>query len=411
MTVLTITGAVADGGIQTTETTYAAARAGPGTAFSSVYVGQYNSSLGYYLCYEGFVSFDTSVLPANVRINSVSLKLYPQSGQIQTPFVVQARVYGWGATLESADWVAGDDLGALAMVGTWPANLTSDAYAVFTPTETDFGEVINRTGLTGIVLTSDRMAANQAPTYPTREEMGFQSASDANPPQLVIDYSPVWSAPRTWVAGEMVAARKLNPDLRDDMNETLPAKATAAGDLFYRGADSAMVALPIDTGYLSSANGEAYWGAAAPANAYDVVLGDANRTKTYTHGTTTWEKVAGLSITGATTDTPTLVTAYEGAIIIRISAMCSFAGTAYWGIYDGDTLVEDSITRMSEQATAYGTRLEYAWVRPAATGSHTYTWGVGPGTHVIYYGDDGSDGASGPIVMEAWAVGSVYTGV
>lgn len=37
-----------------------------------------------------------------------------------------------------------------------------------------------------------------------------------------------WTAPRTWVTGEMATAALLNTHLRDDLNESGPAKVTAA---------------------------------------------------------------------------------------------------------------------------------------------------------------------------------------
>jgi hypothetical protein len=41
-----------------------------------------------------------------------------------------------------------------------------------------------------------------------------------------------WTAPRTWVTGEIVTAAYLNSNVRDNMLETSPGKATAAGDIF-----------------------------------------------------------------------------------------------------------------------------------------------------------------------------------
>jgi len=41
-----------------------------------------------------------------------------------------------------------------------------------------------------------------------------------------------WSAPRTWTTGEIVTAAYLNSNVRDNMLETAPAKASAGGDIF-----------------------------------------------------------------------------------------------------------------------------------------------------------------------------------
>jgi len=40
-----------------------------------------------------------------------------------------------------------------------------------------------------------------------------------------------WTAPRTYVTGEVVTAAILNTDVRDNLNETGPAKVTTDGDM------------------------------------------------------------------------------------------------------------------------------------------------------------------------------------
>lgn len=56
-----------------------------------------------------------------------------------------------------------------------------------------------------------------------------------------------WTLPRTWVTGEMVTSAFLNTHLRDNLNETAPALATASGDLFYADAANSLVRLPKGT--------------------------------------------------------------------------------------------------------------------------------------------------------------------
>ncbi len=41
-----------------------------------------------------------------------------------------------------------------------------------------------------------------------------------------------WSAPATWVAGQVPTAAMLNAQVRDNLLETMPAKATANGSIF-----------------------------------------------------------------------------------------------------------------------------------------------------------------------------------
>lgn len=41
-----------------------------------------------------------------------------------------------------------------------------------------------------------------------------------------------WTVPKTWVGGEVPTAALLNAQLRDNMLETMPAKATTSGQIF-----------------------------------------------------------------------------------------------------------------------------------------------------------------------------------
>ncbi len=58
-----------------------------------------------------------------------------------------------------------------------------------------------------------------------------------------------WTAPRTWTTGEIVTASIMNTHVRDNFNETVPAKAVAAGDLFYAVGMNAITRLPPGTAW------------------------------------------------------------------------------------------------------------------------------------------------------------------
>ncbi len=49
-----------------------------------------------------------------------------------------------------------------------------------------------------------------------------------------------WTAPRTWVTAEIVTASLLNTELRDNLLETAPAKAAAAGEYFMANAANSL---------------------------------------------------------------------------------------------------------------------------------------------------------------------------
>lgn len=56
-----------------------------------------------------------------------------------------------------------------------------------------------------------------------------------------------WTAPRTWVTGEVVTAALLNAHLRDNLLETPTAKVTTAGDIVYATGANAMARLAAGT--------------------------------------------------------------------------------------------------------------------------------------------------------------------
>lgn len=56
-----------------------------------------------------------------------------------------------------------------------------------------------------------------------------------------------WTAPRTWVADEIVTAALMNTHLRDNLLETAAAKVTTAGDIFQATGANAGARLPIGT--------------------------------------------------------------------------------------------------------------------------------------------------------------------
>jgi hypothetical protein len=59
-----------------------------------------------------------------------------------------------------------------------------------------------------------------------------------------------WSTPLTAVSGSVLTAAQWNTSVRDNLNETAPAKATAAGQIFVSTAANAIAARTIAADYL-----------------------------------------------------------------------------------------------------------------------------------------------------------------
>lgn len=70
-----------------------------------------------------------------------------------------------------------------------------------------------------------------------------------------------WTTPRTWVAGEMVTDVMMNVHIRDNENETVPAKVQAAGDMIYATGANTVTRLAIGTNgsVLMANNGTPTW--------------------------------------------------------------------------------------------------------------------------------------------------------
>lgn len=112
-----------------------------------------------------------------------------------------------------------------------------------------------------------------------------------------------WSAPMTAVAGATFSAAQFNQYVRDNLNETAPAKATGAGQIFVSTAANAITAR-------------------TPGGAV-VVTSQGTAVTSYTNLTTTGPSVS------ATTGTQALV--WFGALISNSGANSSYASVTVSG--------------------------------------------------------------------------------
>lgn len=109
--------------------------------------------------YEGFYSFDTSGV---VGPTAVALSLYVRSQVMNNPGagINEVRTYDWGATLTTADWVAGASLAALPLVASWsrPVDFHTGhwGYKEFTPNGTALLTSLNLTGFSRYIVSSSR---------------------------------------------------------------------------------------------------------------------------------------------------------------------------------------------------------------------------------------------------------------
>jgi len=172
---------------------YAEARAGTGdylmvdtTALYSRCGQAYQT--GVYFCWESFFSFDTSSLPDNANIMSVTLSFYDESDDSVTDFTVEARLCDWGSELTVADWISGANLGSYTLLASKATSgWTIGQYNALT-SESAFLSNINKTGKTRIVVCSSRMRNGDVPTGTEWIDLFNYRKGDGYWAKLVVEY-------------------------------------------------------------------------------------------------------------------------------------------------------------------------------------------------------------------------------
>jgi hypothetical protein len=184
---LTVYSDAADGLVYGLNATYTTARSTASVADGTyLFIGQ---ALGYY-CGESFLSFITSDVPDDATISAAILSLYVAGEQSVTDFTLEARLRDWGATLTTADWVAGASLSALTLLASKSTvGISGAAYLALT-SEAAFATNVNKTGTTLLLLDSSRHVAG---TTPTGNEYIDCSSSEyagtTQDPKLVVTYT------------------------------------------------------------------------------------------------------------------------------------------------------------------------------------------------------------------------------
>ena len=176
---------------KTSAVSYAAADAATATRQTQVtemYVGNYFST-SWYLD-QTFLAFNTSALAA-ATITSWTLELYLASvGRNIDTHLQEIYASAWGGdTVVAGDWVAAASLGTrLAYFDTTGA--TSGAYKSFTIE--DSGAAINKSGITGFVLTTDTYRLATDPQSAGNSQIDWYGADfgpNTYPPKLTVNYT------------------------------------------------------------------------------------------------------------------------------------------------------------------------------------------------------------------------------
>lgn len=162
-----------DGWMDSSDASFATARAGSG----SFYVGDVSEDLavgnttsaGVFFLDQGYIRFDTSSIGDSDSIDAVELSLFQVNHDYNWAVGNhEARSgYTWsGSGVTSADWQDGTEYGALTLCATSAAgSMGSDStYYAYTESGTNFRSAINKTGYTELVLCVSTFASGTAAT-------------------------------------------------------------------------------------------------------------------------------------------------------------------------------------------------------------------------------------------------------
>ena len=202
MATATVYSATTDGQISSSDDeagNYSIARNGtgvltPNTLSATINPGQRLVGGAEYQVIEGFLSFDVSAL-AGATVTEATLSLWLVTDSSTTDFTIEARTHDWGATLTTADYVAGGNLaGKTLLASLTTVGIGTGAYVTLTNESTNLVDAITAAlagaGVVYVVLCSSRTTGNNAPTG---NEFVTMSAADeagtTQDPKLDITYT------------------------------------------------------------------------------------------------------------------------------------------------------------------------------------------------------------------------------
>jgi len=194
-TTTTVFSTTADGGVESSSATYSLARSGNALVVNTTdtnfgYQGQ--TLAGIYFCREMFYDFDTSSIADTDTIDSAVHSLYGHLNESTTDFIDECRLFDWGGTLTTADWVAGASLSGLTLLATFNTSggWSTSGYNDFT-SDPNFVANINKTGFTYVMNSSNRHRLG-TPDPTGAERVSAYNADDAGTtrdPKLVVNSS------------------------------------------------------------------------------------------------------------------------------------------------------------------------------------------------------------------------------
>lgn len=191
MATLVVFGDAADGSVRCDSLTYADARSGAGSFVVSTTANPDNLGVlnfgGTYLYVDLYLGFDTSAIPDTDPVSAAVLSLYASSANGAGPFpgvIGEARIYDWGATVTSADFVPGDSLATLTLVATQDGATFSPGSYNDWVSDAAMPANVSKTGFTRMVLANDIQRTNgAAPAFNQGNLLTYQTSNAAGTTQ------------------------------------------------------------------------------------------------------------------------------------------------------------------------------------------------------------------------------------
>lgn len=181
---------VNDGYIASSNSSYSSTVAGSGltvtTTDTVTKTGMNKNGIGTYFAYEGFWSFDTSVIPDTDEIVDATLSTYVGYRDNQTVWWdAEFRSFNWTAPLTTSQWKSPATLKTYPRVAAFEFMSANSTYRTQLTGEDALIGSISKTAPTKFISCTSRMVAGNVPTG--TEEMWFNSANAAsNKPFLTV---------------------------------------------------------------------------------------------------------------------------------------------------------------------------------------------------------------------------------
>lgn len=169
---------------------YAAARAGSGsflvdTSGPNASAGQVKDwgGAGVDIIAESFLAFDLTGISETIL--SATLRLFGQNDGVDDPYVLEARVHDWGATVTSGDWIPGASLAAKTLIASIDTAGWNNAGWNALTSEAGFVAALTPGSVFRLVLVGADTTNNVAPT--DREIVAYRQGDHADGPELILE--------------------------------------------------------------------------------------------------------------------------------------------------------------------------------------------------------------------------------